>query len=82
MSVSVSLHRQRSAEYIQHLLAWYKIRDTLLGHNCVKRGLKKALELAAVSEHPDAVWLTNLFAGRDIKTRNKARQVFLGVFFY
>jgi hypothetical protein len=44
----------------------------------VKQDVKKALELAAVCNHPDAVWLTNLFAGRDVNTEEEARDVFRG----
>jgi hypothetical protein len=70
MSGSVVLHRQ--------LRAWYKIRDTLLAQNNVKQDIKKALKLASVCEHPNAVWLTKLFAGRDVASSEEARQVFLG----
>jgi hypothetical protein len=77
MSGSVLLHRQRSPEDLQQLLAWYKIRDTLFGANCVKKDIKKALELASVCEHPNAVWLTKLFAERDVSSCEEARQVFL-----
>jgi hypothetical protein len=80
MRASVS-HSHRSPEDVQQLkelLAWYKIRDMLFGRNWVKQDVKKALELAAVCQHPDAVWLTNLFAGRDVNTKEEARQVFLG----
>jgi hypothetical protein len=41
---------------------WYKIRDKLLGQNCVEPDIKEALELASVCEHPNAVWLTKLFS--------------------
>jgi hypothetical protein len=71
------VHRQRSPEDVQQLLAWYKIRDTLFGANNVKQDIKKALELASVCEHPNAVWLTKLFAGREVASREEARQVFL-----
>jgi hypothetical protein len=78
MSGSVLLHRQRSPEDLQQLLAWYKIRDILLGQTDGKRDIKKALELASVCEHPNAVWLAKLFAGRDMASCEEARQVFLG----
>jgi hypothetical protein len=77
MSGSVSLHRQRSPEDVQQLLAWYKIRDALFGANCADQEIKKALELASVCEHPNAVWLTKLFAGRGVASREEAREVFL-----
>jgi hypothetical protein len=78
MSGSVLLHRQRSPEGLQQLLAWYKVRNTLLGQNWFEQDVKKALELASVCEHPNAVWLTKLFCGRDVTSREDARQVFLG----
>jgi hypothetical protein len=65
------LHRQRSPEDLQQLLAWYKIRDTLLGQNCCKQDIKKALELAAVCGHPNAVWLRKVFGGRDVDSREE-----------
>jgi hypothetical protein len=71
MSWAALLHRQRSPEDLQQMVAWYKIRDILLGSNFILRDVKKARELAAVCEHPDAVWLTKLFAGRDV---NPTRQ--------
>jgi hypothetical protein len=40
--------------------------------------IKKALELASVCVHPNAVWLTKLFAGRDVASGEEARRVFLG----
>jgi hypothetical protein len=78
MSGSVLLHRQRSPEDLQQVLAWYKIRDTLFGQNNCGQDIKKALELASVCEHPNAVWLTTLFAGRAVASCEVARQVFLG----
>jgi hypothetical protein len=59
---------------------WYKVRDTLLGQNHFERDIKTktALELASVFEHPNAVWLTRLFAGRVAFTEQEARHVFLG----
>jgi hypothetical protein len=72
MSGSVLLHRQLSPEDVQQLRAWYKVRDTLL-----RQTVKKALKLASVCEHPNAVWLTKLFGDRDVGSREEARQVFL-----
>jgi hypothetical protein len=72
-----SHHLQRSPEDLQQLRAWYKIRDTLLGHNQEKQDIKKAFELAALCKHPDAVWLTKLFAGSHATTKEDARPVFL-----
>ncbi len=79
MFVYFSHPLQRSPEDLQQPLAWYDIRGTLLQANYDDQAVKKALELAAVCEHPDAVWLTKLFAGRDVNTGGEARQVFLEV---
>jgi TPR repeat protein len=49
-----------------------------LGFNCAEQDIKKALELASVCEHPNAVWLTTLFAGRAVASREEARRVFFG----
>jgi hypothetical protein len=46
------------------------------GANNVKQDIKKALELASACEHPTAIWLTKLFAGRNMASREEAR-VFL-----
>jgi hypothetical protein len=78
MSGSVLVHRQRSVEDLQQLLAWYKIRDLLFGNIGIEMDIKKALELASVSDHPNAVWLTKLFGGRDVVSLEEAREVFLG----
>jgi hypothetical protein len=43
-----------------------------------RRNVNKVLELASVCEHPNAVWLTKLFAGRFVVTDEEAREVFLG----
>jgi hypothetical protein len=78
MSGSVLCRLQCSAEDLQLLRAWYKIRDMLLGQNWFQQNIKRALELASVCEHSNAVWLANVFGGRDITSREEARQVFLG----
>jgi hypothetical protein len=36
------------------------------------------LEIACVCKHPNALWLTKLFAGRDVSTPEQARRSFLG----
>ncbi len=59
------------------VIDWYKIRDTFLGHNYVKQDIKKAIELAAVCKHPDAVWLTKLFSGCHIINLTVARNILL-----
>jgi TPR repeat protein len=49
-----------------------------LGENDVDQDIKQALELASVCEHPNTAWLTKLFGGRAVASREEARQVFLG----
>ena len=58
-------------------LEYYEIRDLLLGRNWKKQDVKRALELASTCRHPVAQWLTKIFAGKDVKTREEARDVFL-----
>ena len=58
-------------------LEYYAIRDTLLGHNFVKQDVKHALELASTFQHPEAQWLVKIFAGKDVTTKEEAREVFL-----
>jgi len=58
-------------------LKWYEIRDLLLGHNKKKPSVKRALELASTCRHPDAQWLTSVCAGKDVKTKQEAKAVFL-----
>jgi hypothetical protein len=77
MSSASLFRRQHSLEDLQQLLAWYKIRDMLLGRNFVLRDVKKALKLAVVCELPNAVWLINMFVGRNIYSSKQARDVFL-----
>ncbi len=58
-------------------LAWYKIRDMLFEENDTEQDVKTALQLADVCEHPDAVWLTKLFAGRNVSNKDELQHVFL-----
>jgi hypothetical protein len=78
MSGSVFL-RQLFPEDFQQLLVWYKIRDALVGQNLVEQNIKKALEFASVCEHPNAVWLTNLFDGRDVALLKRQEKFFFAV---
>ncbi len=59
------------------LFKWLCIVDALLGHNYKKQDITAALTLARVCNHPDAVWLTSVFEGNDISTKEDAREVFL-----
>jgi hypothetical protein len=40
------------------------------------RIFKKALDLASVCEHPNAIWLTKLFAGRGVDSRERGETDF------
>jgi hypothetical protein len=76
LRAALSVHCERSGDDFQQL-EWYKIRDMFFGRNCCVRQHVKALELAAVCKHLDAVWLTKSFAGLDVCTAEEARQVLL-----
>ncbi len=58
-------------------MEWYDIRDMLFGDNCFICDVKCALELASVCDHLDAVYVTQLFAGKNVDTEEEARAVFL-----
>jgi hypothetical protein len=57
-------------------LEWYKIRDTLFGHNFVSRDIPLAVALAGRCQHPDARWLTAACAGKDVTTKEDTKRVF------
>jgi hypothetical protein len=58
------------------LLEWYKIRDTFFGENCVSQNIPLALEMCLPCQHPDANWLTEACAGKDVRTEEDAKRVF------
>jgi TPR repeat protein len=58
------------------LLEWYKIRDTFFGHNFVSQNVPLAIEMAASCNHPDARWLAEACAGKDVTTGEDAKRVF------
>jgi len=58
-------------------LEGYEIRDIFLGRNYKEQDVKRALKLASVSRHPDAQWLTGVCAGKNVKTRQEAKDVSL-----
>jgi hypothetical protein len=60
------------------LLQWYKIRDIFFGenHRVFQADIDLALELASSCEHPDALWLTEACAGKDVSTAEDAKRVF------
>ena len=59
------------------LFKWLDVRDTLLGENNKEQDIAAALALARDCKHPDAVWLTSIFEGKDVSTEEGARIVFL-----
>ena len=59
------------------LFKWLNVRDTLLGANFKEQDITAALALARECKHPDAVWLTSIFEGKDVSTKEKVREMFL-----
>ena len=59
------------------LFKWLDVRDTLLGENKKQQDIASALALARDCQHSDAVWLTSIFEGKDVSTKENARKVFL-----
>ncbi len=62
---------------VSDLLLWLDIRDTFLGQNEKEQDIMLALNLAQQCKHPDAVWLTSIFDGKDVSSKEQARKVFL-----
>jgi hypothetical protein len=58
------------------LLEWYKIRDTFFGVNHVSQSIPLALMMSACCDHPDARWLSEACAGKDVKTVEDSKRVF------
>jgi TPR repeat protein len=58
------------------LLEWYKIRDTFFGGNFVIQNIPLSVALAASCQHPDARWLTQACAGKDVNRKEDAKRVF------
>ena len=59
------------------LFKWLDIRDIFLGQNTRKQDITAALALARDCKHPDAEWLTSIFEGKDVSTKEEAKEVFL-----
>jgi TPR repeat protein len=57
---------------------WLEIRDIFCGHNRVKQDITRALELAAACDYKEAQWLTRVFAGKTVSTR-EARDIFFAL---
>jgi hypothetical protein len=72
---SSSSHNNNSIP-LSTLLEWYKIRDIFFGHNYVSQSISLALEMTASCEHPDARWLFETCAGKDVTTKEDAERVF------
>jgi hypothetical protein len=75
--MSVSVESLFTPNELTLELEWLEARDMLLGENFVGQDLRRALELAAASEHPQCQWLTSLFAGKTVSTVKEACDVFL-----
>jgi hypothetical protein len=58
------------------LLEWFKIYDTFFGENCVSQNIPLALKMASACQHPDARWLTEACAGRDVNTKEHGKRIF------
>ncbi len=59
------------------LSKWLHVRDTFLGQNNKEQDVTGALALARDCKHPDAEWLTSIFEGKDVSTKEEAKEVFL-----
>ncbi len=59
------------------LKEWLLARDYLLGFNGYRQDINLALKLASSCQHPDAVFLTSIVAGREISSAAEARELFL-----
>jgi hypothetical protein len=44
--------------------------------NCVSQNIPFALELASSCHHPDAHWLTEVCAGKDVNAREDTKEIF------
>jgi hypothetical protein len=56
-------------------LEWYKIRDTFFGQNLVDQNIPLALKLASSCQHPDARYLIEACAGKDVTTKEDGKRV-------
>ena len=59
------------------LFKWLDVRYTLLGDNFKEQDITAALALARDCQHSDAVWLTSIFEGKNVSTKENVRKVFL-----
>jgi len=68
-----------SSEWFASESQWYVVCDTMFGRNGLNQDISRALELASRLQHPQARWLTELFAEKNVKTREEAKEVFLSL---
>lgn len=61
----------------QPLMSWYEVRDTLLGQNYKKQDVKRALGLAAVCQHEDALWLNDMCSRNNVTSAWEISRVFV-----
>jgi hypothetical protein len=73
---SSSSHINNNDIPLATLLEWYKIRDTFFGHNHVDQNIPLALEMASSCQHPDARWLSDACAGKDVTTKEDTKRIF------
>jgi hypothetical protein len=79
MSGSQTVHSRFTAPELVLEKQWLEIRDMCFGHNKLEQDITQALELAAACEHKEAQWLTRVFAGKTVSTREEARDIFLAL---
>ena len=53
------------------LFKWLDVRDTFLGNNFKKQDIPAALALARDCKHSDAEWITSIFEGKDVWTKEQ-----------
>jgi TPR repeat protein len=73
---SSSSHNSNNGIPLSTRLEWYKIRDTVFGENGVAQNIPLALEMASSCQHPDALWLTDVCAGKVVTTVEHVKRVF------
>lgn len=71
-----SLNDMFSSDELIRAQKRYEIRDLLIGDNCVKQDIPRALELAATHrDEPETRWIADTFAGKNVQTNEEARDV-------
>lgn len=75
--MQLSAHLQVSLDELEQLLRWNHARDVFLGLNYRVQDVQKGLELARECSHPEAVWLTKMFAQTPAPTKAEALKIIL-----